>query len=305
MYPSIILEHKVYPPHLGEAFLKVYGKIKEERIEAKKAGNKLKDRTLKLSINGPSGNLQNEHSWVYSPKTALQIRLNGQLMLLMLIEECVLADIQLVNSNTDGAYVLLDKSKYPKLQEICRDWEKKTKLILEEDRFERFYQFAINDYLGVKEGYAKTKDPNLLKKKGLFIDSVTLGKGMAPMIIPEAINKYLADGIDPKETIDNCKDILKFCTYQKVAKKFKVLYGDQEVQHINRYYMSTNGKYIVKKDPNDSKRKPTALCASSPVTIYNKFDDKDISERKINYTFYLKEIKKILNALDNPQLSLF
>lgn len=199
----------------------------------------------------------------------------------------------------------MNKSLYPKLQEICRNWEKITKLILEEDRFERFYQFAINDYLGVKEGYKKTKDPNLLKKKGLFIDSVTLGKGMAPMIIPEAINKFLADGIDPKETITKCTDILKFCTYQKVAKKFKVLYGDQEVQHINRYYMSTNGKYIVKKDPNDSKRKPTALCASSPVTIYNEFDDIPIADRKINYGYYLKEVRKILNSLNDQQLSLF
>lgn len=139
----------------------------------------------------------------------------------------------------------------------------------------------------------------------MFIDSVTLGKGMAPMIIPEAINKFLADGIDPKETITKCTDILKFCTYQKVAKKFKVLYGDQEIQHINRYYMSTSGKYIVKKDPNDSKRKPTALCASSPVTIYNEFDDVPITDRKINYGYYLKEVRKILSSLDDQQLSLF
>ena len=62
LYPSIIIEHKVYPPHLGEAFLKVYSGIKEERIEAKHAGNKLKDKTLKLSINGLSGNLQSEFS---------------------------------------------------------------------------------------------------------------------------------------------------------------------------------------------------------------------------------------------------
>lgn len=106
MYPSIILEHKVYPPHLGEAFLKVYGKIKEERIEAKKSGNKLKDSTLKLSINGLSGNLQSEYSWVYSPKTVLQIRLNGQLMLLMLAESCSEIGIKIIQSNTKLPLVL-------------------------------------------------------------------------------------------------------------------------------------------------------------------------------------------------------
>lgn len=62
MYPSIILQHKVYPPHLGEAFLTVYQKIKDDRIKAKHEGNTLVDKTLKLALNGLSGNLQSEHS---------------------------------------------------------------------------------------------------------------------------------------------------------------------------------------------------------------------------------------------------
>lgn len=62
MYPSIILEHKVYPQHLGESFLQVYAKIKSDRIKAKHEGNKVVDATLKLSLNGLSGNLQSEYS---------------------------------------------------------------------------------------------------------------------------------------------------------------------------------------------------------------------------------------------------
>lgn len=140
----------------------------------------------------------------------------------------------------------------------------------------------------------------------MFIDKVSLGKGMAPMIIPEAINKYFVDGIPVEETLYGCKDILKFCTYQKVNKKFQVLYGGKPVRHINRYYMSTNGKEITKKDPLDtSGRKPTALCAGSVVTLYNKFDNVDIKDRNINYTYYKKEIYKIINALESKQLTLF
>lgn len=179
-------------------------------------------------------------------------------------------------------------------------------MILEEDEFECFFQYAINDYIGVKKGYFESKNPKLIKKKGLFIDTVSLGKGMAPMIIPEAINKYFVDKIPIEETLYGCKDILKFCTYQKVNKKFQVLYGGEKVRHINRYYMSTDGKELTKKDPLDtSGRKPTALCAGSVVTIYNKFDDKSIEERKINYPYYKKEIYKIINALESKQLSLF
>lgn len=253
-----------------------------------------------------SGNLQSPFSWCYSPKTALTIRINGQLMLLMLAEAINEIGGYLFNTNTDGAYIRIDKAKLPQLKTIKDWWENKTKLVLEEDEFESFFQYAINDYIGVKKGYSETKDPKLIKKKGMFIDTVTLGKGMAPMIIPEAINKYFVDGIDPHETVYNCKDILKFCTYQKVAKKFEVLYGGKKVQHINRYYMSTNGKELVKKDPLDTTgRKPTALCAGSVVTIYNTFDDKPIEERKINYKYYLGEIYKIIEMLEVNQLSLF
>ena len=52
LYPSLIIEYGFYPPHLGKEFLEVYKGIKDERIEAKHNGNKLKNLTLKLSING-------------------------------------------------------------------------------------------------------------------------------------------------------------------------------------------------------------------------------------------------------------
>ena len=306
MYPSIILEHKVYPQHLGEAFLQVYGKIRSDRVAAKKAGNKIVDATLKLSLNGLSGNLQSPFSWCYDPKAVLTIRINGQLMLLMLAEALNEIGARIIQSNTDGVFVLIKKNKLPELEKIRSWWESKTKLKLEDDYFEAFFQYAINDYIGVKKGYSETKNPDLIKKKGMFIDKVALGKGMAPMIIPEALNKYFVDGIPIEKTLTDCKDILKFCTYQKVNKKFQVLYGGQPVRHINRYYMSTDGKELVKKDPEDNTgRKPTALCAGSVVTIYNTFDDIPIEKRNINYTYYRKEIYKIINALEAKQLTLF
>jgi len=55
LYPSLLIEYGFYPEHLGKAFLDVYSGIKEERIEAKHNGDKLKNETLKLSLNGLSG----------------------------------------------------------------------------------------------------------------------------------------------------------------------------------------------------------------------------------------------------------
>lgn len=306
LYPSLIIEYGFYPPHLGKEFLEVYKEIKDERIEAKHNGNKLKNLTLKLSINGLSGNLQSEFSWCYSPKTVMRIRINGQLLLLMLAEKLISIGCQIIQANTDGLFVLRKKKDEQKFKDVCKWWENLTKLELEEDRFERFYQFAINDYLGVLEGYKDSKNPKLLKKKGLFIDSVTLGKGMQPMIIPKAINANLADNIPVEETIRNCKDINEFITYQKVDKKFTVQYMDKFITHINRYYVSTNGGYLYKCEVEDGKIVKFAnMLTASGVTLCNDITAIKEFPRNINYRYYIKEANKILAKLKIQEQGLF
>ena len=306
LYPSLIIEYGFYPPHLGKEFLEVYKGIKDERIEAKHNGNKLKNLTLKLSINGLSGNLQSEFSWCYSPKTVMRIRINGQLLLLMLAEKLISIGCQIIQANTDGLFVLRKKKDEQKFKEACKWWENLTKLELEEDRFERFYQFAINDYLGVLEGYKDSKNPKLLKKKGLFIDSVTLGKGMQPMIIPKAINANLADNIPIEETIRNCKDINEFITYQKVDKKFTVQYMNKFITHINRYYVSTNGGYLYKCEVEDGKIVKFAnMLTASGVTLCNDITAIKEFPKNINYKYYIKEANKILAKLKIQEQGLF
>ena len=306
LYPSLIIEYGFYPPHLGKEFLEVYKGIKDERIEAKHNGNKLKNLTLKLSINGLSGNLQSEFSWCYSPKTVMRIRINGQLLLLMLAEKLISIGCQIIQANTDGLFVLRKKKDEQKFKDACKWWENLTKLELEEDRFERFYQFAINDYLGVLEGYKDSKNPKLLKKKGLFIDSVTLGKGMQPMIIPKAINANLADNIPVEETIRNCKDINEFITYQKVDKKFAVQYMNKFINHINRYYVSTNGGYLYKCEVEDGKIVKFAnMLTASGVTLCNDITAIKEFPKNINYKYYIKEANKILAKLKVQEQGLF
>ena len=100
LYPSMIIEYEFYPNHLGKAFLEVYKQIKDERVEAKHNGNKVKNETLKLALNGLSGNLQNEHNFCYSPESVMKVRINGQLLLLMLAEKLVRENCRIVQANT-------------------------------------------------------------------------------------------------------------------------------------------------------------------------------------------------------------
>lgn len=233
--------------------------------------------------------------------------MNGQLMLLMLVEKLIKAGYKIIQCNTDGVFVFRLRSEEEKFQQICKEWETLTKLTLEEDKFEEFYQFAVNDYLGIKEGYKETKNSKLLKKKGLFIDTVSLGKGMNAMIIPEAINKYLADNIPIQETICNCRDLKKFLTFQKVSRGFSVEYNNNLITHINRYYVSTNGAYLYKcKLDKDGKRSGYInMLSGHGVIIANDLNEIKEFPNDINYKYYISEANKIITRFTHKQLNLF
>lgn len=300
LYPSMLIEYEFYPKHLGKEFLEVYKQIKDERIEAKHNGDKVKNETLKLALNGLSGNLQNEHNFCYSPFAVMQIRINGQLLLLMLAEKLTQIGCRIVQANTDGLFVLLKKDAYSKVNSICREWEQLTKLTLEEDRFKAMYQYAINDYFAITED-------NKVKEKGMFITAVKLGKGLTPKIIPKAVISFFKDGIPVEDTIKNCTDIRDFLMSEKTGKQWHVEYMNEEQQRTNRFYASTNGGYLWKwKYSNDSDAKSYQnMLTASGVTLLNKFDDKPIEERKINYRYYIMEAYKIIRDLKPLQLSLW
>lgn len=300
LYPSMLIEYGFYPKHLGKEFLEVYKQIKDERIEAKHNGDKVKNETLKLALNGLSGNLQNEHNFCYSPFAVMQIRINGQLLLLMLAEKLTQIGCQIVQANTDGLFVLLKKDVYSKVNSICREWEQLTKLTLEEDRFKAMYQYAINDYFAITED-------NKVKEKGMFITTVKLGKGLTPKIIPKAVISFFKDGISVEDTIKNCTDIRDFLMSEKTGKQWHVEYMNEEQQRTNRFYASTNGGYLWKwKYSNDSDAKSYQnMLTASGVTLLNKFDNKPIEERKINYRYYIMEAYKIIRDLKPLQLSLW
>ena len=319
LYPSMLIEYEFYPRHLGKEFLEVYKQIKDERIEAKHNGDKVKNETLKLALNGLSGNLQNEHNFCYSPFAVMQIRINGQLLLLMLAEKLTQIGCRIVQANTDGLFVLLKKDAYSKVNSICREWEQLTKLTLEEDRFKAMYQYAINDYFAITED-------NKVKEKGMFITAVKLGKGLTPKIIPKAVISFFKDGIPVEDTIKNCTDIRDFLMSEKTGKQWHVEYMNEEQQRTNRFYASTNGGYLWKwkdtghkegeiityTEPYVGERKYKAsarqyqnMLTASGVTLLNKFDNKPIEERKINYRYYIMEAYKIIRDLKPLQLSLW
>lgn len=302
MYPSLLIEYQWGPRHLGKLFCDLFAGLKEERLEAKHTGQTVKNLFLKIVLNSPTGKMQQEVSWMYDPFNVFKIRINGQLILLMMVDRLLELGCEIIQVNTDGVVYRAKKALRSRIQEATREVESITRLTFEDDEYEAFYQYAINDYFGVIKGYSETHNPKLIEKKGMFITDTKLGKGLAPVVIPKAVINYFLTKQPVSEFIEKDKDIRDFLMTQNVDKKFKVVHGDTQVQRINRFYASTNGYYLFKQSEDGSLEH---MLKKSGVTILNKFDDTPIEDRKINYRYYISEATKIIADFVNQQLELF
>lgn len=305
MYPSFIVQYGWFPTHLGKAGLDVYTQIYHERIHAKHSGQKLKNLALKLVLNSVTGKMQQETSWMYDPKSVFKIRINGQLILLMLVDRLLERDCKIIQVNTDGVMFIAKKDRESDIMESVSELEQLTKLSFEADRYEAFYQYAVNDYFGIKDGFSSTKNEELIEKKGMFITKPVLGKGLSPVIIPKAVINYFLYNIPLETTIRECNDIYDFVMGQRVSKQFKVEYNNKYITRINRYYASTNGYWLYKVKEENSELKYANMLTKSGVTILNKIDDTSTADKKINYAYYISEARKIVNELKCRQLDLF
>ena len=295
MYPSLLIEYQWGPRHLGKLFCDLFAGLKAERLEAKHTGQKVKNLFLKIVLNSPTGKMQQEVSWMYDPFNVFKIRINGQLILLMLVDRLLSLGCEIIQVNTDGVVYRAKNSLREGIQEAISEVERITRLEFESDEYESFYQYAINDYFGVlKDGE--------IEEKGMFITKNKLGKGLAPVVIPKAVIAYFTKHIPVEEFIKNDRDIKDFLMSQAVDKKFKVIHGNKPIQRINRFYASTDGAYLFK---GTTLQELSNMLTKSGVTILNKFDDRTMKDRKVNYRYYIGEANKIITDFVCQQLELF
>ena len=71
---------------------------------------------------------------MYDRLAVLKVTINGQLLILMLIEELVQNHIKVVSANTDGLMVKIKDSQWDTFNEIANRWEQRSKLKADADR---------------------------------------------------------------------------------------------------------------------------------------------------------------------------
>jgi len=238
-YPAIMIEYGL----LSRAVKNPddYRKIRDKRLEYKKEKNPL-EAPYKIILNGTFGICKDEFSLAFDPRRANEVCINGQLLLLDLIEHLeVIEGFELIQSNTDGLIIKIpdtDKA-FEQVDNICFEWEKRCRMGLGFDYIKEIYQKDVNNYLFIEMN-------GDVKRKGGYVKENNELDNDLP-IINEALVNYMVNKVPVEETINNCEDIVQFQKVVKLSSKYKY------VKHNNERKIDKVFRVFASKDPKDRK----------------------------------------------------
>jgi hypothetical protein len=287
-YPSLILNNRLIPPHIGAVFLDVYRKIFERRLAAKKAGQKNIAETLKIALNGTFGKTGSPYSAIYAPEQMIQTTVTGQLALLMLIESVEKRGMRVVSANTDGFVTMVPRARRAEFEAIITEWEWATSFGTEETEYLSLHLRDVNGYIAIgRDGKVKTKGPYTTAGPGQPGAS-GMKKNPDGEITVDAVVAFLKDGIPLEQTIRACTDIRKFVSIRKVkggAEKDGVYIG----KAIRWYYAVGETGTINYRDSGN--KVPDTDGARPCMELPDSFPD------DVDHAYYIRQAHATLQDL--------
>ena len=188
--------------------------IHNENKRFKRLGNKKARQPFKIMDNAISGQMKQASSMLYDPMSNNSICVNGQLLLLDLIEHLE-PYCQLIQNNTDGLLVQIDSmDDFDIIDDIVYEWEQRTGLSMDIDTFVGdLYQKDVNNYLLID------RENGNVKSKGSYVKKLGELDYDLP-IVNKALNDYMIKGVPVEETINNCDDLIEFQRIVKVSSSY-------------------------------------------------------------------------------------
>jgi len=308
-YPNLAISNGFYPRHLGKSFVEVYKELFEQRVQAQIDGDSAMNSGLKLALNGAYGKSNDQYSLFYDPMYTMKITINGQLMLSMLAENLatILGGMTILQVNTDGITVMIPRNYEGVLHRICEEWEEKTGLILEYAEYKKMVIRDVNNYLAIDLN-DKPKPKGCFEIIPMQNGAIAYNKDWSMRVVPKAIHAYYINGIKPEDFIRNHKDIYDFCIGFRAKGDWDVWATGLDMngkfhkkqQKTLRYFVSKTGVSLTKENRED--KRVISLEAGRTATIFNRYYEDTYD---IDYEYYIKEVNKIINAVDDGQLKLF
>jgi len=243
-YGSLSIVKQLYPAHLSSVFSDLLGELKIQRKQYDKSMPE--NSMLKLSINGSWGASNDQYSPFYDKKYAMQVTINGQLLLCMLAEMVMLIpDTIILQMNTDGLTVKIPRTFEPMLEQYKKQWSKFTGLVLESQYYTNMWLKNVNSYLAVDVmgEIKRKKDFNYENKVGA---NIAWDKNFSMLVVAKAAEAHLIRGVNISDFVRNHENDFDFCLNVKMIKPWVLMWGDEQIQGTTRYYVSKSGKPLVK-----------------------------------------------------------
>lgn len=227
-YPRLMIFHNLLTRSAKkpERFKGIF----DRRMQLKHEGKKKEQAPLKIVINGTYGICKDSTNKAYDPRNANLICVNGQLLLLDLIEKLeAVPSFQLIQSNTDGLIIKIAIKDFDLVDDICYEWETRTDMKLGFDYIKEIWQKDVNNYVFVDY-------EDNVERKGAYVKNLNSMDNDLP-IINKALVDYMLKGISVETTINSCDSLVEFQKICKLSSKF------DHVIHNNKTY--TNKCYRV------------------------------------------------------------
>lgn len=248
-YPSLQLRYKLGYRNMGnpENFEKIHG----ENLRFKKLGDKKARLPYKIADNAISGQLKDPNSSLYDPRENNAVCVNGQLLLVDLIEKLEPYIEALIQSNTDGIlFKIRTWDDFDKVDDIVWEWEKRTGMRMEFSIYTKVFQKDVNNYLLVgADGKTKTK--------GAYTKSLSSIDNDLP-IINKALIDFMTKNIPIEKTIGDCQELKMFQKVVKLTGKY------WRAWHNQKYMTEKCYRVFASTDKHDSY---IGKCKSKDATI--------------------------------------
>ena len=253
-YPSLLLAHGlvtraatndnfkvIYDTRKQLKYKQTHAKDKDEAKHYKKA-----QLPYKLILNALSGAMKDIKNKAYDPRNNNVMCINGQLMLLDLIEHLEAIDgFRLIQSNTDGLIIQIPDTDeaFDQMDDICYEWEMRCStdlcdIRLETDQIKEIYQKDVNNYLWIDYDGG-------VERKGAYVKELSRIDFDLP-IVNKAMVDYMVNKTPVEETIRNCDELIMFQKIVKLSNKY------QWVEHNGIRYDLKCYRVFASKDVKDT-----------------------------------------------------
>ena len=269
-YPSMLIAHDLVT---RSARNDNYKKVYDTRMALKRAGKKKEQAPYKKLLNALSGAMKDKTNPAYDARNNNCMCINGQLMLLDLIEHLEAVEgFELIQSNTDGLIIRIPDTDeaFEQVDDICWEWEQrcstdKCSILLGLDLISEIYQKDVNNYLWIDED-------GKVERKGDYLKELSDIDYNLP-ILNTALVEYMVHKTPVEETINKCDQLREFQSIVKLSDAYDYVEHEHGPSHWEQKF-TRDGKKAGKKLVYDGRQR-------SMNKAYRVFASKDPEDGRL------------------------